>query len=119
MIIEKDVEDFLEHFGVPGMRWGFRKQRLQSHLDRLSRKADGTASSSDLAAIRRRRINTAKTVAVVGGVAAVAAGGLFAKKFLKERGGVRAAIRMARINRGQSQALLKMHAAQKIAWGIT
>lgn len=119
MIIEKDVEDFLEHFGVPGMRWGYRRQRLQTHLERLSRKADGTASSTDLAAIRRRRIKTAKTVAVVGGVATVAAGSLFAKKWVKQRGGVRAAIRMARINRGQTQALLKMHAAQKIAWGIT
>lgn len=119
MIIDKDVEDFLEHFGVPGMRWGFRKQRLQSHLERLSRKSDGTSSEADRAAIRRRRITTAKTVAVVGGVATVAAGSLFAHKWLKQRGGVKAAIRMAKINRGQIQALLKMHAAQKIAWGIT
>jgi hypothetical protein len=118
MVDENEVEDFLAHFGIPGMRWGYRKQRLATHLDRVSRVAAGTATREDRAAIRRRRMVTFKTSAAVGGAATAVVGALFMRRYLHNRGGLRTAITTARINRQQTQAFLKMHAAQKLVWGI-
>jgi hypothetical protein len=40
----EDVDDFLEHFGVKGMRWGVRRQ---ARLERVQRVAAGTASAGE------------------------------------------------------------------------
>lgn len=39
-----EVDDFLEHHGVKGMKWGARRQRS---LDRIERVANSTASTRD------------------------------------------------------------------------
>lgn len=118
LIHSVEVDDVLAHFGIPGMRWGYRKQRLATHLDRVSRVAAGTATREDRAAIRRRRMTTFKTSVAVGGAATAVVGALFMRKYLRNRGGLRTAITTARINRQQTQAFLKMHAAKKLMWGI-
>lgn len=55
-----DVEEFLEHHGVKGQRWGIRNirdannARRQAHLDRLSRIASGNATTRDRRVVRRK-----------------------------------------------------------------
>lgn len=41
---DDEIDEFLEHFDVPGMKWGVRKQRI---LERTQRVADGTGSRGD------------------------------------------------------------------------
>ncbi len=36
--IDQEVEDFLEHFGVKGMRWGLRREANKSNIARLQSK---------------------------------------------------------------------------------
>lgn len=54
-ILQEDV-DFLEHYGVKGMRWGVRKKEtgqnfvtrgIQKRVDRTQKIADGTATKRD------------------------------------------------------------------------
>lgn len=41
MISDEEVQDFLEHYGVKGMRWGERRAaRKAGHIDRLTRLAN-------------------------------------------------------------------------------
>lgn len=84
LVDEQEVEDFLEHFGIPGMRWGYRKQRLQAHLQRLSRISAGTATPQDRAAVRQRRIRSLETAAAIGGTAVAAGGALWLRKYIKD-----------------------------------
>lgn len=57
MSTEAEIEEFLEHFGVQGMKWGVRKQqrhdrnlnRIQKRVDRTARIAEGSASLKDRA----------------------------------------------------------------------
>lgn len=69
MIDEEEVNDFLEHFGVKGMRWGVRKKEESS----------GEESS-------QKKKNTKRNVAIIigsaVGVAAVTAGVIYAKKHM-------------------------------------
>ena len=41
MTTDQEVDDFLEHYGVKGMKWGKRNQK---RLDRAKRVASGKAS---------------------------------------------------------------------------
>ena len=44
------VQDFLEHYGTKGMKWGVRNfstRKAQKRVDRLDRVAKGTSSKSD------------------------------------------------------------------------
>lgn len=61
---DQQVDDFIEHFGIKGMRWGIRNQH---QLDRVPRVARGTAAR------RQHRKEVAKRVAVVGGAVGVTA----------------------------------------------
>lgn len=67
-ITDDDVYDYLEHFGVKGMKWGVRKERTSSSPD--SSQKEGWSNK--------------KKAAVILGSAAVAAsliaGGIYAKK---------------------------------------
>lgn len=44
------AQDFLEHYGTKGMKWGVRNvstRKAQKRVDRIGRVADGTASKMD------------------------------------------------------------------------
>jgi hypothetical protein len=38
MIIDKDVEEFIEHHGIKGMKWGIRNKRRQPTISRGSKR---------------------------------------------------------------------------------
>lgn len=44
MIADEEVEDFLEHFGIRGMKWGVRRERRNQALARASRPGAGIAT---------------------------------------------------------------------------
>ena len=62
--------DYLMHYGVPGMKWGVRKQRVTSGKTKR-RSSKGSMSEEDKKARRRRN---AKIAAGVAGVALAAYG---------------------------------------------
>lgn len=62
--------DYLMHYGVPGMKWGVRKQRVTSGKTKR-RSSKGSMSEEDKKARRRRN---AKIAAGVAGVALSAYG---------------------------------------------
>jgi len=64
MVTDQEVDEFIEHFGIKGMRWGVRNQQ---NLERVNRVARGT----ELRKVRNRRI--VKRVAIVGGTVAATA----------------------------------------------
>lgn len=50
MIDPDPVQDFLEHYGTKGMKWGVRNvatRKAQKRVDRIDRVAKGTASNLD------------------------------------------------------------------------
>lgn len=60
MIIETDMaqDEFLEHYGVKGMKWGVRRtRRIQGHIDRVAKVRDGTATTGE-----RIRVATASGI---------------------------------------------------------
>lgn len=90
-----DVDYFLEHHGIKGQRWGVRKQqRLSERSANLRAKANNLDQKSVEVGARRERIVAAlpkvktglKVAGVVGGAAAVVAGGIYAKKVLGKSG---------------------------------
>lgn len=85
MIIDENVENFLEHHGILGMRWGQRRQRLSEHLDRVNRIQTGTATEADYRAVSLRRKRALKKVAIIGGGIAVIHGRKWVKKYLASR----------------------------------
>lgn len=60
-MIEEDVEDFLEHFGVKGMQWGVRKERRQRNreLNRASRARDIEKRDKEITKARKRLADSA------------------------------------------------------------
>lgn len=56
--------DYLMHYGIPGMKWGVRKQRVTSGKTNR-RSAKGSMSEADKKARRRRNIKIAAGVAGV------------------------------------------------------
>lgn len=66
---DNEVDDFLEHFGVKGMRWGTRRQKREA---RISRVASGKGSGRDVA---RFALTDVSTLSVLrrGGVQGAAA----------------------------------------------
>lgn len=62
--------DYLMHYGIPGMKWGVRKQRVTSGKAKR-RSSKGSMSEADKKARRRRNI---KIAAGVAGVALAAYG---------------------------------------------
>lgn len=65
MIIEEDVLEYLEHFGVKGMRWGVRKSGSDQKTEHSNKKR-----------------NAAIVLGSVVAVTAIAAGALYAKKHM-------------------------------------
>lgn len=61
VLLDKEIEAFLEHHGVKGMRWGVRgTRRVQKRIDRANRILGGTASKKDQllrSAITKKGIN--------------------------------------------------------------
>lgn len=55
MIIEEDVEDFLEHYGVKGMKWGVRKDRVSGADRRIARAEVNDVRKSARSAIKQHR----------------------------------------------------------------
>lgn len=70
--------DYLMHYGVPGMKWGVRKQRVTSGKTKR-RSSKGSMSEEDKKARRRRNAKIAAGVA--GGIAATALAAYGAYKF--------------------------------------
>jgi len=55
------TEEFLEHYGKKGMKWGTRQTaKIQKRLDRTSRIAEGTASGKDKLLGANRGVYTKK-----------------------------------------------------------
>lgn len=70
-VTQKELDDYLEHFGVKGMRWGHRKEEKAPLGPGRSRKAQRKAA--------------VKLGAGIAGIAAVTAGATFAARVLGER----------------------------------
>lgn len=57
MFIDEDVynnlkiEEFLDHHGIKGQKWGIRNNKKETNLSRLSRIARGTAKSAGKTAL--------------------------------------------------------------------
>jgi len=90
-----EVEEFLAHYGVKGMKWGVRKQ---NQLDNYTRVADGKASVT-------QRLNVYASMSLLE--IAVAGGG---KKAAANRAAGLAA-QKARIESGKSTVFDKMDRA--------
>lgn len=75
-----EYPDYLMHYGIPGMKWGVRKQRVTSGKTNR-RSAKGSMSEADKKARRRRNMKIAAGVA--GGVAAAALATYGTYKFSK------------------------------------
>lgn len=71
---QEEVEEFLEHFGVKGMRWGSRKT---------------TNSGGKTVAQKQKRQKQIKVGLAVGGTAALAAGAFAARSMLRQYGGTK------------------------------
>lgn len=93
-----EVEAFLEHSGVKGMKWGVRKasntankirksrvKSRQDHLDRLSRVNQGTATKEDKRLITERRVRNARNV--TRAVVLVGVGATFVGAAMQAKGG--------------------------------
>lgn len=57
---DEEIEDFLEHFGVKGMRWGQRKSRQEG----------GSGRKSQTTAAGKARFGRNLTLGIIGGAAA-------------------------------------------------
>ena len=80
VVLMYQYPDYLMHYGIPGMKWGVRKQRVTSGKTNR-RSAKNSMSDADKKARRRRNIKIAAGVA--GGVAAAALATYGTYKFSK------------------------------------
>lgn len=83
--MDDDLEEFLEHYGVKGMRWGVRRaQRKQTKQDvkdaEAYLKATKARNRSERAQVIRRRAAVSAAIAVPG------AGHLLAIQLLRANG---------------------------------
>ena len=69
-----NTEEFLEHYGVKGMKWGVRKSRAQRRADRAERAANRTPK-------QQKRRDVAKAA---GSLALAAGGTILARKIAQE-----------------------------------
>lgn len=92
---DEAIDEYFVHAGVPGMKWGVRKQqRLANKSIKLTAKLADLDRKSDRVTQRRERLMVAipkvkRNLKIVGGVigtAAAAAGALFAKTLLASTG---------------------------------
>lgn len=93
---DEAIDDFLEHFGVRGQKWGVRRQsrldlksaKISARLDYLTSKRDQLDRKSAGISARRDGGGTskAKTVGKIAGGVAIAAGAIFAAKYFKGSG---------------------------------
>lgn len=92
MTTEAEIDDFLEHFGVKGMRWGVRK-------------ANDTEDSSK-SKLSPKTMRNLKIAAGVGVGAAVLVGGIFVRNYMSSSGGrttIAEVARMAETNPGHAR----------------
>lgn len=87
--MDEEVQDFLEHFGVRGMKWGFRKNSSLDRVDRVANGVDirkkgfqfvrkGKAQSGDFGS----RPGGQKALLIGGGIAGWVAAGAFTNRIL-------------------------------------
>lgn len=78
-----DYRNYLAHYGVKGMKWGVRHDRVSTSAT-ANRSKTGQYEDSDESSARKARIKkTAIVVGAVVGTAAVVAGAYAARKYLK------------------------------------
>lgn len=54
---DEEIDEFLEHSGVKGMKWGVRKtKRQQGQVDRLAKVRDGNATKVDRLRVANRNL---------------------------------------------------------------
>ncbi len=78
MVTDHEVDDFLEHFGVRGMKWGRRKSRAGSSSPRSE------AQRQEASANRKKNVKIAVGSAAVGAAVAAAFMAKHGKVRLKE-----------------------------------
>lgn len=84
---EETVDDFLEHFGKKGMKWGVRKDKDSNDREQLSGKRKAAIVAGSAAAVLvMRRVSISPVAQMAGG----AAGGLAVNAILKRRGAEKA-----------------------------
>lgn len=86
MIDDREIEDFLEHYGVKGQKWGVRKANgKRTGKQKLGIAGAGLGSyvvAANLVSLAGGPIS----MAIVGGGAAAALGVHFTRDFLDSRG---------------------------------
>lgn len=100
--LQEDVE-FLEHFGVKGMRWGVRKERDSSG-------SDGSSEKKGLS-------NKQKAAVIAGSAVLVAAGALFVASKMRNSGNSSFGnpLQQAMINRGKQWAAVRKTEAKRVS----
>lgn len=80
VILKPPLDDFLEHHGVKGMRWGHRKQKYSVKTYNKYKKAGMSEEEAKNQAIKKRRI--AKIIGISAGVAAAGLAAYGTYKFM-------------------------------------
>ena len=65
MEYEENYEDFLQHYGVLGMKWGHRKARSTSSSNKKPKSTKNTTTSKPKSKPTKRRLSDAELRAVV------------------------------------------------------
>ena len=91
-VSDEDIHDYLEHFGIKGMRWGSRKSTRSGLTSNLTRKQKiGLAAIGGGVGILGARFMMGRSlnvpVSLAFGGATAYAGASFAKRMLEKNGG--------------------------------